>query len=34
MDISKMPTLWIKALNNNTNIMYMEIETVISLTNS
>ena len=29
MEICKAPTLWLKALNNHTHIMYIEIENVI-----
>ena len=29
MEICKAPTLWLKALNNHTHIMYIEMENVI-----
>ena len=29
MDICKAPTLWLKALNKHTHIMYIEMENVV-----
>ena len=31
MEICKAPTLWLKALNKHTHIMYIEMENVINL---